>query len=262
MKRLLATAAAVSVLGLPIAAVSLAPAAHAITNPAANPNPITVKGDDGNTYTDGQDTLPGYDDEACTYIPGAWFDFENNRVHYADGQSIKWTEWDRATGYAEWKAKQSKPTASATAKPSSKPTAKASSRPTGKASSGGETSKGTKTSAHASSSAPAAATATPTTTATPTGSATVSATATAAPSDAATSQAPAAAAGTGADTATPASEAGSSAPTTDAQVREVAADTSGSSVSGFAIIGGLVAVAVALLGGNAVYRRSRQGSGQ
>ena len=76
--------------------------ALAVTNPADNPSPITVTGDDGNTYHDGADTLPGYDDEECTYIPGAWFDFANNRVRYADGQSISWTEWDRASGYSEW----------------------------------------------------------------------------------------------------------------------------------------------------------------
>ena len=80
--------------------------ALAVTNPADNPNPITVTGDDGNTYHDGADTLPGYDDEECTYIPGAYFDFANNRVRYADGQSIHWTEWSRASGYTEWLASQ------------------------------------------------------------------------------------------------------------------------------------------------------------
>lgn len=111
--------------------------ANAVTNPADNPNPITVTGDDGNTYVDGQDTLPGFDDEQCTYIPGAYFDFANNRVHYADGKSIAWTEWDRATGYQDWLASQSvkpSPTPSASASNSSatgtkpkstKPTAKA-----------------------------------------------------------------------------------------------------------------------------------------
>lgn len=78
--------------------------ALAVTNPADNPAPITVQGDDGNTYHDGEDTLPGYDDEACTYIPGAYFDFAAGRVRYADGQSIQWTEWDRASGYSEWLA--------------------------------------------------------------------------------------------------------------------------------------------------------------
>lgn len=86
--------------------ISSALAANAVTNPADNPHPITVTGDDGNTYHDGADTLPGYDDEECTYIPGAWFDFANNRVRYADGQSIPWTEWDRASGYREWLANQ------------------------------------------------------------------------------------------------------------------------------------------------------------
>jgi hypothetical protein len=100
MKRIISAAVAVS--GLVLVTVGLAPAAQAITNPADNPHKITVKGDDGKTYVDGHDTLPGYDDEECTYIPGAWFDFDNNKVHYADGQSITWTEWERATGYQQW----------------------------------------------------------------------------------------------------------------------------------------------------------------
>lgn len=90
-----------------VAALLVAAPAYAdVTNPANNPHKITVTGDDGKTYVDGQDTLPGFDDEACTYIPGAWFDFDNNRVRYADGQSIPWTEWDRATGYQDWLAKK------------------------------------------------------------------------------------------------------------------------------------------------------------
>jgi hypothetical protein len=114
-----AAAGALLVLG------ALAPAAHAaqVTNPADHPSPITVKGDDGNTYSDGQDTLPGYDDYECTYIPGAWFDFANNRVRYADGQSIPWTEWDRATGYKAWLANH---TSSPSPTKSSTPTPKAS----------------------------------------------------------------------------------------------------------------------------------------
>lgn len=105
MKRSLPLVAAVAATLL--GAVVMAPSATAITNPAANPHKITVQGDDGKTYVDGQDTLPGYDDEECTYIPGAWFDFANDRVHYADGRSIPWTEWDRATGYEAWLKKQS-----------------------------------------------------------------------------------------------------------------------------------------------------------
>ncbi len=93
-----------------------ATAAFAVTNPADNPHPITVKGDDGNAYVDGQDTLPGFDDEECTYIPGAYFDFAHNLVHYADGQSIPWTEWDRASGYQDWLAKKNE-TVDTTPKP-------------------------------------------------------------------------------------------------------------------------------------------------
>jgi hypothetical protein len=108
MKRLTSTVTLAAIFAVAGVAAAL-PAHAAVTNPADNPVPITVTGDDGNTYVDGQDTLPGFDDIACTYIPGAWFDFANNRVHYADGQSIPWTEWDRATGYEAWLAAQSAP---------------------------------------------------------------------------------------------------------------------------------------------------------
>jgi len=105
MKRIAITAPAAA--GLAVLVLGLAPAAHAdVSNPADNPHKIVVKGDDGQTYVDGQDTLPGFDDTECTYIPGAWFDFAKNRVYYADGQWIPWTEWDRATGYKDWLAKQ------------------------------------------------------------------------------------------------------------------------------------------------------------
>lgn len=104
MKKILTTS--LTSLGVLAGSVLLAPTAHAITNPASNPHPIVVKGDDGRTYEDGRDTLPGYDDEECSYIPGAWFDFDNNRVNYADGQSIPWTEWERIPGYKQWQAKQ------------------------------------------------------------------------------------------------------------------------------------------------------------
>ena len=104
--------------GLTLAMVAIpAWSASAVTNPASNPYPITVTGDDGNVYHDGLDTLPGYDDEECTYIPGAYFDFAKNLVHYADGKSIPWTEWDRASGYKVWltnqKSAASKPIATA-----------------------------------------------------------------------------------------------------------------------------------------------------
>ena len=48
--------------------------AQGITNPAEHPAPITVT-IDGQTYHDGLDTLPGYDDEACTPIPNVQYDF-------------------------------------------------------------------------------------------------------------------------------------------------------------------------------------------
>lgn len=119
---------------LATAGMVMAPAAYAsITNPANNPHRIVVQGDDGNTYVDGQDTLPGYDDIECTFIPGAWFDFDNNRVYYADGQSIPWTEWDRIAGYDKWlKAKQ----ASQQSSTSSSSTSSSSSSSSTKSSSG------------------------------------------------------------------------------------------------------------------------------
>jgi hypothetical protein len=108
MKRLTSTVTLAAMFA--VAGVAAAVPAHAaVTNPADNPVPITVTGDDGNTYVDGQDTLPGFDDLARTYIPGAWFDFAGDRAHHADGQSIPWTEWDRATGYEAWLAAQSAP---------------------------------------------------------------------------------------------------------------------------------------------------------
>lgn len=99
------------------AALAVLPAwsASAVTNPAANPYPVTVTGDDGNVYHDGLDTLPGYDDEECTYIPGAYFDFAKNLVHYADGKSVPWTEWDRASGYKVWLTNQKSSTSKQTA---------------------------------------------------------------------------------------------------------------------------------------------------
>jgi hypothetical protein len=132
--------ATVSIAVAVIAAGATAPAAHALTNPADNPYKITVEGDDGNTYVDGQDTLPGYDDEACTYIPGAWFDFAKNRVRYADGQSIPWTEWERATGYDEWLANNNGSSGgSSPSTPSTpKPTKPSSSSGAGSSSSGGK----------------------------------------------------------------------------------------------------------------------------
>ena len=138
-------AAALSALAL-AGSMMLAAPAHAITNPAANPNPKTVKGDDGRTYEDGRDTLPGYDDEECSYIPGAWYDFDNNLVHYADGQSARWTEWDRVAGYQKWLATKNATKSSGSASTSASggtkaPTATGTSSGSTKSSTGSTTSK-------------------------------------------------------------------------------------------------------------------------
>jgi len=81
---------------LSVAVWSIAPAAHAqgVTNPAKNPSPIEVT-IDGQTYSDGRDTLPGYDDVACTPIPGIQYDFENDQIQYYDsyGKLLKTANW-------------------------------------------------------------------------------------------------------------------------------------------------------------------------
>jgi len=89
-----------------------APAAQAtdITNPAEHPAPITVT-IDGNTFSDGQDTLPGYDDFACTPIPNVQYDFANNELQYYDGdgnlvKTVHWTEWSRISSYQTWADQQ------------------------------------------------------------------------------------------------------------------------------------------------------------
>ena len=103
-----ATRSAGLVLSSALLGAALAPAAHAtdITNPAANPAPITVT-IDGQTYRDGADTLPGYDDYACTPIPNVQYDFSNDEIQYYDGQgtlitTAHWTEWDRISSYQTW----------------------------------------------------------------------------------------------------------------------------------------------------------------
>lgn len=165
MKRVHLAAALVS--GLALAGALVAPAAVAsVTNPADNPRKIVVIGSDGEEYTDGLDTLPGFDDYACTFIPGAYYDFANNRVHYADGQSIPWTEWERIAGYKTWLDKQkskdsskdeggstggTKPAPKPTSKPKTTkaPAPKASEKPKGSTSTGsgtsGSTTKGSTT---------------------------------------------------------------------------------------------------------------------
>jgi hypothetical protein len=92
--------------------VALAPVARAtdITNPAEHPAPITLE-IDGQTYRDGADTLPGYDDYACTPIPNVQYDFGNDEIQYYDGQgnevkTAHWTEWSRISSYQAWADQQ------------------------------------------------------------------------------------------------------------------------------------------------------------
>ena len=94
--------------GVAAVIVSASPAlATDITNPADHPFPITVTVY-GQTYHDGQDTLPGYDDYACTAIPGVEYDFAHNEIDYPGGKSATWTEWDRIPGYDVWLQQQKK----------------------------------------------------------------------------------------------------------------------------------------------------------
>jgi hypothetical protein len=126
------------VLGAAIWAVA-APAAHGqgITNPAKHPAPVTVT-IDGQTYGDGRDTLPGYDDELCTPIPNVQYDFAENQVLYYSGEgellkTARWTEWARISSYQTWLDQQNAatptPTATATATPAATTTAPATPTP-------------------------------------------------------------------------------------------------------------------------------------
>ena len=58
-------------------------------------------------YSDGRDTLPGYDDELCTPIPNVQYDFGENQILYynSEGELLKtarWTEWARISSYQTW----------------------------------------------------------------------------------------------------------------------------------------------------------------
>jgi hypothetical protein len=104
-----------------VALLGTAPSAHAtdITNPAEHPDPITLT-IDGQTYRDGADTLPGYDDYACTPIPNVQYDFADNQIQYYDeqGELVKtahWTEWSRISSYETWVAQQQQGTSPSTA---------------------------------------------------------------------------------------------------------------------------------------------------
>jgi outer membrane biosynthesis protein TonB len=249
--------ATIATAGLVLATLTIAGPAQAITNPADNPNPITVKGDDGKTYHDGEDTLPGYDDEACTYIPGAYFDFANNKVRYADGKSITWTEWDRATGYKEWKAKQDAPAPSAPKTTAPKPvkTTKPAAKPTTKP-------KATTKPKTTDKAAKPAATATPTTTTAttePTDDAKTGAASTPA-SDDKKSAAPAPAPTDGADTTGSTDDTDEvvlADETTDTKQASADTDSSGTGSAGLLILGGLAGAGVLAVAGYSVARKRK-----
>jgi len=104
------------VAGLALGAVGLAVApfgvaltaadATDVTNPAVHPYAVTVT-IDGQTYHDGLDTLPGYDDYSCVAIPDVVYDFPDNQIDYYDDQGnllavAPWTEWQRIPSYQTW----------------------------------------------------------------------------------------------------------------------------------------------------------------
>jgi hypothetical protein len=132
MKRLLAYATATT--GIATVLLTAAPAqAGGVTNPAQHPAPVTVT-IDGQTYHDGLDTLPGYDDNACTAIPNVQYDFDANKIYYYDDDgnllaSAPWTEWSRISSYQTWQKQHqhssTPPPPSKPSKPVSKPTSKA-----------------------------------------------------------------------------------------------------------------------------------------
>jgi hypothetical protein len=106
------TALATAAVAIPLA-IAMAPGAASaaeITNPAQHPYPITVT-IDGQTYHDGEDTLPGYDDYLCTPIPDVVYDFADNEILYYDDQGdllavAPWTEWSRISSYQTWLKQQ------------------------------------------------------------------------------------------------------------------------------------------------------------
>lgn len=247
------------------ATFALAPAAHAteITNPSNDPAAYITFTYNGQSYTDGYDTLPGSDDYACTPIPGVTFDFADNEIDYPNGATRHWTDWSRISSYATWKKQQdaasSTPTPSAkpTSKPSSKPTTKPTTKPKPGTTSGSKSggSKATPTST-----ASVTATADPSASA----SATVDPSATASTSPTATTSSSA-----GVASASPSVEpSASSAPTVDASpvAAAVAPDLNASvkksvgtgsrdtSLAGLGILGALVIAGAGLLGGDAVRR--------
>ncbi len=107
---LIGTAAAVAPLAIAAGSPAAAGADTTITNPAQHPYPITVT-IEGQTYHDGEDTLPGYDDYLCTPIPDVQYDFADNEILYYDDQgnlldTAPWTEWSRISSYQTWQQQQ------------------------------------------------------------------------------------------------------------------------------------------------------------
>ncbi|WGL53365.1 hypothetical protein P5P86_05935 [Nocardioides sp. BP30] len=268
-------------LGLSAASLTLAPAAHAtdITNPAQNPAPITVTVD-GQQYTDGQDTLPGEDDYACTPIPGVSYDFADNEVIYHTDNGTKtvhWTEWDRITSYQVWLKQQSatKPSGSSSSSGSSSTTKTTTTTPTGSSkSSSGKSSSAKKTkSASAGSTSSASASPSDDATASATDSATDTATASASDSASASPSASSSAkphhhkkAAAVVAVAPSPSASAETAVATDQQLTAASSSTHGAGstrLAGVLILGAFAAASIALLIGNgvrtAVGRRGRKG---
>jgi len=166
MKRSVALLAAGGVASLGLAL--LAPAAYAgdVTNPAEHPYKVTVT-IDGQEYTDGQDTLPGSDDYACTAIPNVQFDFADNEIDYYDDDgnllaTAPWTEWSRITSYQTWLKQQQAASSSAAHSTSAAPATHSTSatpKPTAthsSAAAAGSSTKKANSTKHSSAAAPAA----------------------------------------------------------------------------------------------------------
>ncbi len=255
------------ILGLATASSSLAIATAAfatdVTNPAQNPAPVTIT-IDGQVYHDGLDTLPGYDDYACTPIPDVQYDFGTNQIHYYDNNgnllaTTHWTEWARISSYQTW-LKQHQ----TTTPPSATPTTSASA-PGKKPSTGGGShtnpsttatthTSGTSTKGTTSSSVAASATAS----AKPTPSATPSASASAVAVVSGGTQQP----------STSPNASAAAVPVLTAQSREssrvngIFSGAGDTHLGGLAILGVLVGVGIVTLLGHTVRRNvtARQGS--
>src|SRR4051812_34614516 len=104
------TRLAAAATGLALFVTPAAAHAQSVTNAAQHPAPVKVT-IDGQTYTDGLDTLPGYDDEACAAIPNIQYDFANDEIQcYSSSGDLldtaHWTEWSRISSYQDWQDQQ------------------------------------------------------------------------------------------------------------------------------------------------------------